>query len=47
MQKRGIILRTWRVGSDVMEECVKLVQREMDRAEDETKQRKRVKEWQW
>lgn len=29
MQQRGVVLRSWRVGSDVMDECVKLVQKEL------------------
>jgi hypothetical protein len=33
MNQRGIVLRSWRVGSDVMDECVRLVKREMERDE--------------
>jgi phosphatidate phosphatase APP1 len=29
MHRQRIVLRTWRVGSDVMEECIRLVEREM------------------
>lgn len=31
MHQRGVVLRTWRVGSDVMDECVRLVNREKER----------------
>ncbi|KIV94068.1 hypothetical protein PV10_05225 [Exophiala mesophila] len=30
MQQRGVVLRTWRIGSDVMDECIALVKREME-----------------
>lgn len=33
MRQRGVVLRTWRVGSDVMEECVSLVKEELERIE--------------
>lgn len=31
MQRQRVVLRTWRVGSDVMEECTRLVERELRR----------------
>lgn len=33
MHQRGVLLRTWRVGSDVMDDCVRLVKKEMERSE--------------
>ena len=33
MRKRNVVLRSWRVGTDVMDECVRLVKREMERQE--------------
>ncbi|EXJ92331.1 hypothetical protein A1O3_00881 [Capronia epimyces CBS 606.96] len=33
MRQRGVVLRSWRVGGDVMDECVKLVKRELERIE--------------
>lgn len=31
MQRQRVVLRTWRIGSDVMEECTRLVERELRR----------------
>lgn len=31
MDQRGVVLRSWRVGGDVMDECVRLVRRELER----------------
>ncbi|KIW99832.1 uncharacterized protein Z518_10760 [Rhinocladiella mackenziei CBS 650.93] len=31
MHQRGVVLRNWRIGSDVMDECVQLVKRELER----------------
>ncbi|KAL2433301.1 Phosphatidate phosphatase APP1 [Exophiala dermatitidis] len=33
MRQRGVVLRSWRVGSDVMDECVNLVKKELQRIE--------------
>jgi hypothetical protein len=39
MRSRKVVLRTWRVGSDVSDECVRLVKREMERQERERQKR--------
>ncbi|KAL6242886.1 hypothetical protein RBB50_009986 [Rhinocladiella similis] len=33
MHQRGVFLRTWRVGSDVMDDCVRLVKKELEKSE--------------
>lgn len=33
MNQRGVVLRSWRVGTDVMDECVQLVQKELDKGQ--------------
>ncbi|EXJ94073.1 hypothetical protein A1O1_02466 [Capronia coronata CBS 617.96] len=33
MRQRGVVLRSWRVGTDVMDECVRVVKRELERME--------------
>jgi phosphatidate phosphatase APP1 len=35
LQQRGVVLRSWRVGGDVVDECVDLVRRETERVERE------------
>ena len=39
MKKHGVILRVWRNGTDVMEECVTLVEREVSKYENEIARR--------
>ncbi|KIW18659.1 hypothetical protein PV08_02948 [Exophiala spinifera] len=33
MHQRGVFLRTWRVGGDVMDDCVRLVKKELEKSE--------------
>jgi len=37
LERQGVTLRTWRVGSDVADVCVRLVEGEMRRVEREEK----------
>lgn len=41
MKKHGVILRVWRNGTDVMEECVTIVEREVSKYEDEVERRQK------
>ena len=41
MKKQGVVLRVWRNGTDVMEECVTLVEREVSKYEDEVARREK------
>jgi hypothetical protein len=35
LEKKGVVLRAWRVGDDVSEECLKLVREELQRQQKE------------
>ncbi|OAP64963.1 hypothetical protein AYL99_00935 [Fonsecaea erecta] len=39
MHSKGVVLRKWRVGGDVMDECVALVRRELERQESHERER--------
>ncbi|KAH0834587.1 actin cytoskeleton organization protein App1 [Fonsecaea pedrosoi] len=41
MHARGVVLKKWRIGTDVMDECVALVSRELDRQESHDRERHR------
>lgn len=41
LERNGVTLRTWKIGSDVADVCVKLVEQEMRKIEKEAKRDRR------